>query len=278
MSQVTPTPTAQSMRHCLVIVPTYNEAENIRDLIDAILEQGAEFDVLVVDDNSPDGTGEIVAEMKGMNPRVHLLQRAGKLGLGTAYLEGYKYAFEERYLYIAQMDADFSHRPHYLPIMLGIAERVFPIVIGSRNVRGGSTENWSLLRQMISQGGSLYARLILNMPVRDCTGGFKVFNAQHLHRLNLSSVNSNGYAFQVEMNYLCHRAGYNIMEFPIVFPDRERGTSKMNWRIVKEAAFLVLKLRAAEFLNWLRWEPSGAAATKPKPDAKLGVADLSSRD
>jgi dolichol-phosphate mannosyltransferase len=232
-----------SQRHCLVIIPTYNEALNIERLIADILSQGPQFDVLVVDDNSPDGTGDLVATIATWTNRVRLLRRAGKLGLGSAYLAGFSEGLRRGYSYLCEMDADFSHQPHYLPTLLAIAEREADVALGSRNVSGGRVENWSLLRQAISQGGSLYARAILGMPVRDCTGGFKCFRAAVLEHIDFGSIRSNGYAFQVEMNYRCHQAGFRIRETPIVFPDRVAGTSKMSYRIVLEAALMVWKLR-----------------------------------
>jgi dolichol-phosphate mannosyltransferase len=232
-----------SRGHCLVIIPTYNEAANIEPLMAAILAQGPQFDVLVVDDNSPDGTGERVAALAARCPRVQLLARPGKLGLGTAYIAGFTRGLEQHYQYLCEMDADFSHQPHYLPALLRAAEREADVVLGSRNVPGGRVEQWSALRKLISRGGSLYARLILGLPVRDCTGGFKCFRASALRRLDFASVRSSGYAFQVEMNYRCFQAGLRIKEIPIVFPNRVAGRSKMSQRIVLEAALMVLRMR-----------------------------------
>jgi dolichol-phosphate mannosyltransferase len=232
-----------SQGYCLVVVPTYNEALNIERLIAEIMDQGPQFDVLVVDDNSPDGTGDLVAALAVLTPRVQLLRRAGKLGLGTAYVAGFHEGLRQGYSFLCEMDADFSHRPHYLPVLLAVAERAADVALGSRNVTGGRVENWSLARKLISKGGSLYARTILGMPVRDCTGGFKCFRAEVLRRIDLDSITSNGYAFQVEMNYRCHQAGYRIHELPIIFPDRVHGQSKMSQRIVWEAAAKVWKLR-----------------------------------
>ncbi len=232
-----------SQGYCLVVVPTYNEALNIEQLIVAILSQGPQFDVLVVDDNSPDGTGDLVAAMAAQTPRVKLLRRAGKLGLGSAYIAGFQEGLRQGYSYLCEMDADFSHRPHYLPVLLAVAERAADVALGSRNVPGGRVENWSWLRQLISRGGSLYARAILGMPVRDCTGGFKCFRAEVLRQIDLDSITSNGYAFQVEMNFRCHQAGFQLHELPIIFPDRVRGQSKMSQQIVWEAAAKVWMLR-----------------------------------
>jgi dolichol-phosphate mannosyltransferase len=235
-----------SQSYCLVVVPTYNEALNIERLVGALLSQGPQFDILVVDDNSPDGTGDIVAALAEQSPRVQLLRRAGKLGLGSAYIAGFRHGLQQGYSYLCEMDADFSHQPHYLPQLLGCAEQDADVALGSRNVPGGRVENWSWMRNLISKGGSLYARTILNMPIYDCTGGFKCFRADVLHRIGLDSIRSNGYAFQVEMNYRCHQAGFRIRELPIVFPDRVAGSSKMCHKIVVEAALMVLKLRLAE--------------------------------
>jgi dolichol-phosphate mannosyltransferase len=232
-----------SQGYCLVVVPTFNEALNIERLIAEILAQGPQFDVLVVDDNSPDGTGNLVAWIAAQTPRVRLLRRPGKLGLGGAYLAGFRDALQCGYAFICQMDADFSHQPDYLPILLASAEREADVVLGSRNVTGGQVENCSWVRKAISKGGSLYARAVLSLPVRDSTGGFKCFRAGVLQAIDLDSVRSNGYAFQVELNYRCHQAGFRIRELPIVFRDRVAGRSKMSWRIIMEAAVMVWTLR-----------------------------------
>jgi dolichol-phosphate mannosyltransferase len=236
-------PGASPRRHCLVVVPTYNEALNIERLIEAILAQGPQFDVLVVDDSSPDGTGALVAALAACEPRVRLLRRAGKLGLGTAYIAGFRHGLRLGYHFICEMDADFSHQPHYLPQLLACAEHEADVALGSRNVRGGRVENWSPARQAISRGGSLYARTLLALPVHDCTGGFKCFRSEVLRQIDLDAIRSSGYGFQVEMNYRCHQAGFRLKEVPIVFPDRVAGRSKMSRRIVLEAALLVWQLR-----------------------------------
>lgn len=253
-------------RHCLVVIPTYNEALNIERLIAAILAEGPQFEVLIVDDNSPDGTGEIVARLAVRSRRIHLLRRPGKLGLGTAYLAGFRYALSKGYTFVCEMDADFSHQPRYLPQLLACAECEADVVIGSRSVPGGRVENWSLIRKAISRGGGLYARTILGLPVQDCTGGFKCFRAEVLRRINLDSICSNGYAFQVEMNYRCHQAGFRIKELPIIFPDRVAGRSKMSRQIVMEAALMVLRLRFA------------APATAPLIEEEAGAPALLTRE
>lgn len=226
----------------LVIIPTYNECENLPRLVPALLDGDPSIEVLIIDDGSPDGTGEIAEDLARETGRVRVLHRTGKLGLGTAYVAGFAYALEQGYDRVIQMDADFSHRPEDLPRLLEAAGSA-DLVIGSRNVPGGRTENWSLLRRFVSKGGSLYARVILSLPVRDCTSGFKCFRREVLQTIPFESLRSNGYGFQVEMNHLCHRAGFRIAEVPIVFPDREAGTSKMSVGIFMEAATLVWKLR-----------------------------------
>lgn len=226
----------------IVIIPTYNERENLARLVAAILAKDPGLQVLVVDDNSPDGTGEIADELARANSRVRVLHRAGKQGLGTAYIAGFRYALAHGFDYVVEMDADFSHRPEDLPRLLHAAHSA-DVVIGSRNVPGGGVVAWSPLRQAISRGGSLYARRLLGLPIRDCTSGFKCFRREVLASLDLDGVRSNGYGFQVEVNYLCHRAGFRLVEVPIIFPDREQGHSKMSSRIVWEAAKRVWQLR-----------------------------------
>jgi dolichol-phosphate mannosyltransferase len=226
----------------LVIVPTYNERENLKALVQEVLAINERIHMLVVDDNSPDGTGAIAGAIAASEPRVNVLHRAGKLGLGTAYIEGFRYALERDYECVVEMDADFSHRPEDLHKLLAAIEEA-DVVLGSRNIPGGKVENWSILRRCISRGGSLYARMMLGIQVHDCTGGFKCFRREVLQNIDLDAVTSNGYGFQVEMNFLCHRAGFRIVEVPIVFPDRRVGHSKMSKRIVIEAAQLVWDLR-----------------------------------
>lgn len=245
----------------LVVLPTYNERENIEAILPAILAQAPDLEVLVVDDNSPDGTGQIVDRLASQQPRrIHVMHRDGKLGLGTAYIEGFLWALAREYAYIFEMDADFSHDPADLvrlrrTLMDGGAD----VAIGSRWVDHGGTRNWSFLRTFISRGGSLYARLILGIPASDLTSGFKCFARHVLEQLDLSSVRSNGYAFQVEMNYRCHQKGFRIAEVPIVFVDRRVGKSKMGGNIVTEAARVVLSLR----LQALGQRPSSKTAGGP---------------
>jgi dolichol-phosphate mannosyltransferase len=229
----------------LVILPTYNERENLERIVAAVLGQAADIDVLIVDDNSPDGTGVIADQLAAELPqRVHVLHRSGKLGLGTAYIHGFLWGLAREYSYIFEMDADFSHDPADLVrLRHAVASGRADVAIGSRWVPAGGTRNWSFVRTFISRGGSLYARLILGIPVNDLTSGFKCFSRRVLETLDLETVRSNGYAFQVEMNYRCFSHGFRIAEVPIVFVDRRVGKSKMGSHIVAEAMLVVLSLR-----------------------------------
>ncbi len=226
----------------LVIIPTYNECENIPQLLPQILEQ-QRLSILVVDDGSPDGTGDIVAGMMESSDRLHLIRRAGKQGLGTAYLAGFRYALDRGAEYVFEMDADFSHDPRYLPELLRAAETKYDLVIGSRYVAGGGTTDWGIVRRFISRGGNIYARLILGLPLADMTGGFRCYRRRALEAIDLDAVRSNGYSFQIEMAYRVHKAGFRIGEVPIIFPDRRVGASKMSKNIVVEALINVVKLR-----------------------------------
>jgi dolichol-phosphate mannosyltransferase len=227
---------------CTVVIPTYNEHDTIESLVDQILAL-SRFRVLVVDDNSPDGTGALVAERAHDEPRLGLLARPGKQGLGTAYVAGFRRALEEGASYVFEMDADFSHDPAYLPALLEAAETQHDLVIGSRYVPGGGTSDWGAVRQFISRGGNLYAGLILGLPVADATGGFRCYRRRVLETVPLDAVRSNGYSFQIEMVYRALRAGFRIGEVPIIFPDRRVGQSKMSRRIVIEALINVWRLR-----------------------------------
>ncbi|MBV9173539.1 MAG: polyprenol monophosphomannose synthase [Chloroflexi bacterium] len=229
-------------RDSLVIVPTYNEVGNLGRLVPIIVEQGP-FDVLVIDDNSPDGTGELAEQLAREYPGwVHVVHRTGKLGLGSAYVRGFTYALANGYTHVFEMDADFSHDPEDLP-ELRRALLNTDVVLGSRYVAGGSTRHWPFLRRFISQAGSRYAGLVLGLPFRDLTGGFKGFSRRALAALDLDAIRSNGYSFQIEVTYRLHQQGFRIVEHPIVFEDRRVGTSKMNRRILSEAFLMVWKLR-----------------------------------
>lgn len=227
---------------CTVIVPTYNEADNIAQLIPQILAH-PRCRVLVVDDGSPDGTGAVVAQLAREEPRVGLLARPGKLGLGTAYIAGFRRALAEGAQLIIEMDADFSHDPRYLPDLIAAASTEYDLVLGSRYVRGGGTTDWGLSRKLISRGGNLYAGIILGLPVADATGGYRCYRRSVLESIDLDAVRSNGYAFQIEMVYRARAAGARIGEVPIIFPDRRVGQSKMSRRIVVEALINVWRLR-----------------------------------
>jgi len=226
----------------LIIIPTFNEAENLPPLLKEIFEYAPETDVLIVDDNSPDGTGKLADEIHTENPKVQIIHRSGKLGLGTAYIAGFKYAVEHDYDAAFEMDAAFSHDPRYLPDFLKTIEQA-DLVIGSRYIRGGSTPNWSLLRRFISGGGNIYARFMLGMPVHDATAGFRCYRSSVLHSIDLDTMQSQGYAFQIEMAYRVSQRGFRIVEIPISFLDRRVGKSKMSRKIFIEGFLWVLRTR-----------------------------------
>lgn len=225
----------------IVVVPTYNEAQNVERLIDAVLGQGPDFELLIVDDGSPDGTGDLVARRAAREPRLHLLSRAGKLGLGTAYVDGFAEALRLGAQLVIQMDCDLSHDPDTLPLLVEAA-READVVIGSRYVLGGETVGCSWSRRLASRGMSLACRALLGIPVRDVTGGFKCWRREALQSLLREEVRSRGYAFQIEMNYLCWRAGYRVAEVPVTFVNRQLGRSKMSAAIALEAAALLWRL------------------------------------
>ncbi len=219
----------------LIAIPTYNESENIIPLLESVLEKTPpQVEVLVVDDGSPDGTGERVEAFLKKNPRVHCLHRSAKLGLGTAYVAAFRWGFERGYDAFVEMDADFSHHPSYLSEMLTQLSQS-EVVIGSRYVPGGGTRNWGWSRRLLSRAGSWYARMILGAPIRDFTGGFNGWRRSVLEAVGLDSLRSDGYSFQIELKYRAYVLGFRIQEFPIVFEDRKVGQSKMNRRIVFEA-------------------------------------------
>ena len=227
----------------LVIIPTYNERENITRIIPAVLAQDERFEVLVVDDGSPDGTGDLVDRLATENPRVHALHRSGKLGLGTAYVAGFRWALERDYRYVFEMDADFSHNPDRLPKFLEAIQNA-DVVLGSRYQNGQiNVVNWPISRLFLSYSANIYARHVTGLQVFDATGGFKCFRREVLEAIDLSDVRSNGYAFQIEMTFRAWKKGFRIMEIPIVFVDRTEGASKMSKRIVREAVWMVWRLR-----------------------------------
>ena len=229
----------------LVIIPTYNEKENIAGIVSAILSLNHGYHVLVIDDGSPDGTADIVRGMQSMHPlQLFLEERRGKSGLGTAYIHGFKWALDRNYKYIFEMDADFSHNPADLNRLYDACHNgIADVAIGSRYVKGGGTVNWPRNRIWLSKGGSLYTRLITLMPVKDATAGFMCYKKEVLEAMNLNELHFLGYAFQIEMKYAAWKLGFKVVEVPIIFEDRKHGTSKMHKGIVKEGILGVLKLR-----------------------------------
>jgi len=227
----------------VVIVPTYNESENVTRIVPRILDQDPRLDVLIVDDNSPDGTGKLADELAAADSRVHVLHRAGKEGLGRAYLAGFRWALERDYAFVFEMDADFSHDPFHLPEFLA-AIRDADLVLGSRYRDGKVTVvNWPMTRLMLSYGANIYARAVTGLHLGDATGGFKCFRRHVLEAIPLDQIRSNGYAFQIEMSFRAWKRGFRITEIPIVFHDRTEGESKMSKRIVREAIWMVWRLR-----------------------------------
>jgi len=232
----------------IVIIPTYNEKENITAIINAVIVLGNQYHVLVVDDGSPDGTANIVKELMQLHTdKIFIQERKGKLGLGTAYIHGFKWALENQYDYIFEMDADFSHNPLDLDRLLAACENGADVAIGSRYVKGGATENWPLDRLIYSKGGSLYTRMITGMPVKDPTAGFICYKNKVLAAMQLDHISFIGYAFQIEMKFASWRLGFKLKEVPITFIDRKIGTSKMSKGIIKEAVLGVLSMQWESF-------------------------------
>ncbi len=228
----------------LIVVPTYNERSNIEAFVARVREAAPRAHLLIVDDNSPDGTGALIDEVAARDPQVQVMHRAGKLGLGTAYVEGFQRGLAGDYDRFFEMDADFSHDPGYLAAFFAALDGGADVVLGSRNIPGGSVEGWGLGRHVMSKGGSLYARLILGVRVRDLTTGYKAFTRRALTRIGLAAVHSNGYSFQIEMTYRAIVAGLTVVEVPITFVDRRVGESKMDRRVFAEAIGVVWRLRA----------------------------------
>ena len=226
----------------LICIPTYNEKDNIAPIIAAVLKNNPQVEILVADDNSPDGTGAIVKTLQASEPRVHLLSRPGKQGLGKAYLAAFAWGLEQGFDFIVEMDADFSHRPEDLVKILA-ATASSDFVVGSRYTKGGAVQNWSLLRKIISRGGSLYARIILGFPLKDWTGGFNAWSRQTLLGMSLNDVKSEGYSFQIELKFRALRRSFKGTEVPILFEDRRAGQSKMSMKIVVEAFYRVWLMR-----------------------------------
>jgi dolichol-phosphate mannosyltransferase len=238
------------MKKALVVIPTYNEADNIPRLVPAVLGQDPGIEVLVVDDGSPDGTAALVRDMMNEDSRIHLIEREKKMGLGTAYVAGFKFALANGFEYVFEMDADFSHSPKEIPNFLKKIED-YDLVLGSRYVNGVRVLNWPMQRLLLSYSANVYTRIITGLPVSDATGGFKCFRRKVLESIDLESVKSNGYAFQIEMSYKVWKKGFRIAEIPIIFLDRRSGISKMSKKIVYEAVFMLWTLRFRSLFNRL---------------------------
>ena len=232
----------------IVISPTYNECKNVQSLIELILGKHPEFHLLIVDDSSPDGTANKVKELQADYPNLHLEERPTKDGLGTAYIYGFKWAIEREYDRIVQMDADLSHDPNDVPRLVNLLDEQ-DLIVGSRYVEGVSVVNWPIRRLMLSYGANLYSRVITGMPIKDSTGGFKAWRREVLEELDLNAVRSQGYSFQIEMNFRTWCKGFRIKEVPIIFVDRTIGESKMSKNIVYEAIFMVWRLRIWKYFN-----------------------------
>jgi len=234
------------MGRAIVVVPTYNERENVSGLLEKIFALDVACDVLVVDDNSPDGTGALLDEIRAGQPRLHVLHRAGRMGLGSAYIAGFRQALEQGYDHLISMDADLSHDPRYVPDLLAAGERT-DVVVGSRYLTGVSVVNWPIWRLALSLGANTYARAITGLPVRDCTSGFQCFRAAVLRSLSLEAIRTNGYSFLIELKYRAFRAGYSIGEIPIIFVDRRLGSSKITRREIYASILTVWKLRLGRY-------------------------------
>ncbi|MBM4342022.1 MAG: polyprenol monophosphomannose synthase [Deltaproteobacteria bacterium] len=244
----------------VICLPTYNERDNLPLLVAEVRATVPEVAILIIDDNSPDGTGALADELAAADPRVHVLHRPAKQGLGRAYLDGFRWALQRNYELVFEMDCDFSHPPRFLPQFLEKA-RTCDLVLGSRYIAGGGTEDWDWRRRLISRGGNTYARMILGLPYRDLTGGFKCFHRRVLEGLPLDEIVSNGYVFQIELTWRAVLAGFSIGEVPIRFPDRTRGQSKMSGGIVREAVVNVWKLR----IDKARLRAAAAARRTDRP-------------
>jgi dolichol-phosphate mannosyltransferase len=237
-------------RKILVVIPTYNEAENIQKLIPEVLRQAPNLDVLIVDDGSPDGTGAIVKDIMTTNRQVHLIERQGKQGLGTAYVRGFRYAIENGYDFVFEMDADFSHNPNDIPRFLSSIQSA-DLVLGSRYIDGVRVLDWPMNRLLLSYSANVYTRIMTGLPIHDATGGFKCFRIEALKAIDLDKIRSNGYAFQIEMSFKVWKKGFRVVELPIIFADRKVGLSKMSKNIVYEAVFMLMTLRVRSILKRL---------------------------
>ena len=235
----------------LVIIPTYNEKDNIRTVIERLQALPIELDILIIDDNSPDGTADIVRELQADDPHIFMINRPAKLGLGTAYITGFRWALERDYEYILEMDADLSHNPDDVPRLIQECENGYDLVIGSRYCNGVNVINWPIKRLLLSYGANKYTRMITRMPIMDATAGFKCYRREALAAINLDRVKSSGYSFQIEMHFRVWNAGFKIKEIPIIFIERSEGLSKMSKNIVWEAIFMVWKLKLRQIFRSL---------------------------
>lgn len=235
----------------VVIVPTYNEKDNITTVIDKLTALNLDLHILVIDDNSPDGTGDIVKNLQKKNEHIFIIERSGKLGLGTAYVRGFHWALERGYKYILEMDADLSHNPDDVPRLIETCKNGADLTIGSRYSAGVNVVNWPIKRLLLSYGANKYTRIVTGMPVKDTTAGFKCFHRDVLEAIDLSKVKSSGYSFQIEMNFRAWKKGFKITEVPIIFIERSEGRSKMSKSIVYEAVFMVWKLKLLSMLGRL---------------------------
>jgi len=236
----------------LVIIPTYNEKENIKIVIEKLRALKIDLDILIIDDNSPDSTAAIVREIQKTMPNLHLIERPGKLGLGTAYVMGFKWALERDYQYILEMDADLSHNPEDVPRLIGECEKGSDLVIGSRYCKGVNVINWPIKRLILSYGANKYTRIVTGLPIKDATAGFKCFHRRVLAEIDLTRLKSSGYSFQIEMNFRAWKKGFKVTEIPIIFIERSEGKSKMSRGIVYEAVFMVWKLKILSMLRLLK--------------------------
>lgn len=243
------TPAHQPLNDSLVIIPTYNEKENVRAIVDAVMALDEGFDVLIIDDNSPDGTAAIVRSMMESNRSLHLIERPGKLGLGTAYITGFKWALGRGYEYVCEMDADFSHKPADLPRLREACREGADVAIGSRYVTGVNVVNWPMGRVLMSYYASHYVRVVTGMPIHDATAGFVCYRRRVLEALPLDNIRFKGYAFQIEMKFLAYKYGFRVVEVPIVFVNRVLGTSKMSSGIFQEGLFGVLRLKMSSLFK-----------------------------